>query len=217
MFELDETHPRWRDRTWIFRGQNDSSWCLLPPSLRLKFTYEYVCKFCGPDSLPLENKEVNNYSRDPRKYGIQSTYSHIATEQRLIEAFISLSDQCGLSVPYENINNINVLKNMEDRLKVERLHEEYPNMFSASTFPDSVEYALAQHYGVPTRLLDFTYRPFVAAFFAANLEEKLCKQPERIIVWAISLGAIQSTSLKNRKAKENSNWISSGTGWLVYL
>lgn len=196
LHELEEIHPRWRGRTWIFRGQNDSSWCLLPPSLRLKFTYEYVSKFCGSDSLPLKNKEADTDCGDPRRYNLHSTYLHIVTEQRLVEAFISLADRCGLSLPYENINNINVVKNMEDRLKIERLHEEYLYMFSASTFPDSVEYALAQHYRVPTRLLDFTYRPFFAAFFAANLEEKLCKQPERIIVWAISLGAIQSTSLK---------------------
>lgn len=34
----------------------------------------------------------------------------------------------------------------------------------------NVVFAIAQHSGIPTRLLDFTYDPLVAAYFASNLE-----------------------------------------------
>jgi hypothetical protein len=43
--------------------------------------------------------------------------------------------------------------------------------------------ALAQHHGVPTRLLDFTYDPLVAAFFAATHPTNA----ERFGVWCVDL------------------------------
>ncbi len=45
--------------------------------------------------------------------------------------------------------------------------------------------SLMQHYGAPTRLLDFTYSPYVAAYFA--LEKLLVNDPDResAAIWAI--------------------------------
>jgi hypothetical protein len=47
--------------------------------------------------------------------------------------------------------------------------------------------ALMQHHGAPTRLIDFTWSPYVAAFFA--LERTLTDG----VVWAMNPGAIDSS------------------------
>ena len=52
-------------------------------------------------------------------------------------------------------------------------------------FPEAV--ALAQHHGVPTRYLDWSWNPYVAAFFAANGSDN---KSEKICVWALNTKAL---------------------------
>ena len=120
-------------------------------------------------------------------------------ERIWVRAFIILSDHVGLNVPRDSFDAIwNKPYRFTDLSVIaanagKAIGEEFdPEVFT------SIGYALARHHRVPTRLLDFTYRPLVAAFFAAHGENDKDEDAanRRIIVWAVSQNALGETDLK---------------------
>jgi FRG domain len=60
-------------------------------------------------------------------------------------------------------------------------------------------FALMQHYGTPTRFLDWTSSPYVAAYFA--LEKEAQEAPKRSAIWAIDLDWLQEAALESLRKK----------------
>jgi hypothetical protein len=53
--------------------------------------------------------------------------------------------------------------------------------------------ALAQHYLIPTRLLDWTWKPRVAAYFAArDVMKNEARRKGRLAVWALRIAMVES-------------------------
>lgn len=60
--------------------------------------------------------------------------------------------------------------------------------------------ALMQHYGAPTRLLDFTTSPYVAAYIAAS---ELKEEHDRFAIWAINPAIFKSATIEKLNFQHN--------------
>jgi hypothetical protein len=106
----------------------------------------------------------------------------VALEKSVLNCFVENCDLPGLRIPNDSFEN--------------RRHHIEPNSgyYSiASTWPQDgyiIELmALAQHYGVPTLLLDWSKRSFVAAYFAASdaLSRGAWLTDSKIAIWALNI------------------------------
>lgn len=160
---------------WVFRGESSATYTLLPSLLREK-ACERITRLCGVDKKKFQE--------------IENLYFYEAV---LVGLFSEIANQQGLYIP----NNKELLLYTSEIRGIQIFSKEIQGKIQKKLSVDLYEvFALAQHYGIPTRFLDWTYDKYVACFFALRNAYGKMLQPQmdkddKIVLWAIDMGFLQ--------------------------
>ena len=175
--------PPWGERRrdrWAFRGQVNTDWRLVPSAFRAGTKLGYG-----------KSKFVRNVTgRD-----LQS-YEQGQAEFYAVYQFLQLADRVGLSVPGDNpLFRLDSDKSFVVGKTIGICDWPPPEVFEAL--------AIAQHHGVPTRLLDFTYSYRVATWFCANkvaMKYAAGDKTHKMAVWALDMDVLFIGAENSRKS-----------------
>jgi hypothetical protein len=129
---------------------------------------------------------------DGRNAGPRSNGNQIRVEIEYVWEFFQIVDARGLRLPEDS-------QRLRESLKYCHDFYDFIEEIEANTAawpPDDLLslLALAQHYGVPTRMLDWSRNPYIAAYFAAS-DCILQRKTGRLAVWAFDYGGAYSLNL----------------------
>jgi hypothetical protein len=157
--------------TWVFRGHSDAKYELLPSALRK-----------GQELLLTGGWKVLD---EPVSNGDQA-----GAEYSTLLAFFWAADEQGLALPEDSQTLRSFFRpSIAPLARAREQKAPWPSDFVLSLM------ALAQHYGLPTRLLDWSYNPLVASYFSA---EPTPSPAEQLCVWALDLEAVRYVNPERR-------------------
>lgn len=177
-----EWEPALQRHSWMFRGHADSTWTLTPTAWRAPAPSAIQGALQAASDRVGAISQIRSWDHtgslppppQPDLAVARRVICQANAELSLLSAFVHRADELGLETPGKLPPTLH-----HDTV----FHREQPVAADDFLQLDGVDHqaALAQHHGVPTRLLDWTDDALTAAFFAAQPS-----RAERLAVWAIN-------------------------------
>lgn len=155
-----------RPGNFIYRGQSDAKWGLVPSVLR---EASVVRRLMIPKST-------------------LNTNTQIYAEMRLLAMFVEHCDSIGLRIPGDSIK---LRRSLNTNVREGDVFMKYPSKWPSERVIELM--ALAQHHKLQTRLLDWSKRSYVAAYFAAAdavRKDQGWNEGGDLAIWALDISCI---------------------------